>query len=269
MTIILTILVKILNIIKHIAKGLLYLVKLCFKPFLALSIFVIKPIALKLYKYYLLIKNKLDKSPLLKSRIGLIVYNRNIINIAFAIIAITLASTNILQAAEATSEEIVVKANFDVKKHSSYINTSGIAFANILNITEASETTDNSNITDGEINWPIACNTTPTTYWGHVNNARDFACPIGTPIYAAESGTVHISFTGQWGHGYGNAIDLYSDNGLMTRYAHMSNFNVNEGDYVNRGDVLGYVGMTGRTTGPHLHFEVWINGIAHSPLNYL
>lgn len=124
-------------------------------------------------------------------------------------------------------------------------------------------------VTGGKLNWPVGCRNNLTTYWGHPNRARDIACSYGTPIYAAESGTAYISFSGSWGHGYGNTIDIRSANGLMTRYAHMSSFNVNSGQYVNRGDVIGFVGMTGRTSGPHLHFEVLINGVAVDPINYL
>jgi len=298
-TIILTILVKLLNIARFIAKGLYKLIKLVFKPFIALIVFVIKPLVLKSYKYYLLIKSRLDKSPLLKSKIGLVLYNRYLIHVMLAIIAITVASTNILQATEIqksrdtnsqkTSEEIIEKANFQKTKQQNYINTDGLIIANVSKLAEknheqeiafSSNTSSliatavlsteqkNNTVSESYLQWPVDSRNAPTTYYGHVNNARDFPCPVGTPIYAAESGTANISFTG-YGHGYGNAIDLSSDNGLMTRYAHMSSFNVSDGQYVNRGDVIGFVGMTGRTSGPHLHFEIWINGMAYNPLNYL
>ncbi|MBI2415227.1 MAG: M23 family metallopeptidase [Candidatus Kerfeldbacteria bacterium] len=127
----------------------------------------------------------------------------------------------------------------------------------------------NGAITGGKLNWPVGCRNTPTTYWGHANRARDIPCPVGTPIYAAEAGTAYITFTGQWGHGYGNAIDVRSANGLVTRYAHLSSFNITNGQSVSRGQVIGFVGMTGRTSGPHIHFEVIINGVAYDPIGFI
>ncbi|MFA6475575.1 MAG: M23 family metallopeptidase [Patescibacteria group bacterium] len=123
-------------------------------------------------------------------------------------------------------------------------------------------------VTAGQFNWPVGCHGAMTTYWGHPNRARDFPCPIGTPIYASTEGTVRINSTGQWGGGYGNSLDIYGPNGIKTRYAHMSAFAVSGGQYVSRGQVIGYVGMTGRTTGPHLHFEININGVNYDPISF-
>ncbi len=126
-----------------------------------------------------------------------------------------------------------------------------------------------SKVTGGTFNWPVACHSAMTTYWGHAGRGRDISCGIGQPIYAATDGVAKISFTGSWGHGYGNAIDINGPNGVMTRYAHMSAFNINNGQRVSRGDVIGFVGMTGKTSGPHLHFEIHMNGVAYDPINYL
>ncbi|MCL1874403.1 MAG: M23 family metallopeptidase, partial [Clostridiales bacterium] len=88
----------------------------------------------------------------------------------------------------------------------------------------------------------------------------------GTPIYAAESGKViFASYSG----GYGNLVKIDHGDGLHTWYAHMSKFSVKVGDSVSKGQQVGAIGTTGRTTGPHLHFEVRINGTAYNPLNYL
>lgn len=124
-------------------------------------------------------------------------------------------------------------------------------------------------VTGGTFNWPLACHSAMTTYWGHAGRGRDISCGVGQPIYAATDGVARISFTGAWGHGYGNAIDISGPGGVMTRYAHMSAFNVSNGQRVSRGQVIGFVGMTGRTSGPHLHFEIHINGVAYDPINYL
>ncbi|MFC4293962.1 M23 family metallopeptidase [Novosphingobium tardum] len=94
----------------------------------------------------------------------------------------------------------------------------------------------------------------------------DFRGPIGAPIHAAANG--RISFAGQRS-GYGNCIEIDHGNGLMTRYAHMSAFRAHIGQEVAAGDVIGAIGSTGRSTGPHLHFEVRINGSAVNPRPFL
>lgn len=123
-------------------------------------------------------------------------------------------------------------------------------------------------VTGQKLNWPVGCHSTPTTYWGH-GLARDIPCPMGTPIYAAESGTVYIRNTAGYGGGYGLYVDMVHGNGMTTRYAHLSAFNVSNGQYVNRGQVIGFVGSTGRSSGPHLHFEVTVNGVKQEPLYYI
>lgn len=94
----------------------------------------------------------------------------------------------------------------------------------------------------------------------------DFRGPMGAPIYAAAKG--RVSFVGQKA-GYGNVIEVSHDNGLVTRYAHMSAFRSRVGQQVAPGDVIGAIGSTGRSTGPHLHFEVRINGRAVNPRPFL
>jgi murein DD-endopeptidase MepM/ murein hydrolase activator NlpD len=94
----------------------------------------------------------------------------------------------------------------------------------------------------------------------------DFGGGYGAPIFAAESGTV-IS-AGSRG-GYGNAIVIDHGGGTTTLYAHQSRFAVSGGAQVSRGQVIGYIGSTGYSTGPHLHFEVRINGATTDPAPYL
>ena len=94
----------------------------------------------------------------------------------------------------------------------------------------------------------------------------DFRGPIGAPIYAAAKG--RISFAGQK-QGYGNCIEVDHGNGLMTRYAHMSAFRARLGDAVAAGQVIGAIGSTGRSTGPHLHFEVRIHDRPVNPRPFL
>lgn len=94
----------------------------------------------------------------------------------------------------------------------------------------------------------------------------DFKGPIGAPIYAAAAGTV--SFVGGQ-QGYGNTVEIDHGYGLMTRYAHMSGFRARVGQQVEAGQVIGLIGNTGRSTGPHLHFEVRINDRAVNPRPFL
>lgn len=123
-------------------------------------------------------------------------------------------------------------------------------------------------VTGGSLNWPVGCRSAATTYYGH-GFARDIACPSGTPIYAAEAGTAYIRNSGGYGGGYGNYVDVVHAGGMTTRYAHMSAFNITSGQAVSRGQVIGFVGSTGRSSGPHVHFEVHINGVRQEPLNYI
>lgn len=107
------------------------------------------------------------------------------------------------------------------------------------------------------------------------HNAVDIGAPSGSPIYAANSGTVvsscgsctHYSAWCSCGGGYGNYIWILHDNGYETIYGHMSSTCVSTGAYVTAGQLIGYVGSTGWSTGPHLHFELRINGVRSNPMN--
>ena len=94
----------------------------------------------------------------------------------------------------------------------------------------------------------------------------DFKGPIGAPIYAAAQGTV--SFVGVKA-GYGNCVEIDHGNGLMTRYAHMSRFATRVGQPVDAGAIIGAIGNTGRSTGPHLHFEVRMHDRPLNPRPFL
>jgi murein DD-endopeptidase MepM/ murein hydrolase activator NlpD len=94
----------------------------------------------------------------------------------------------------------------------------------------------------------------------------DFAASIGTPIYATADGTiaeVSVKFSG-----YGKMVEIDHGFGYRTRYAHMHEFAVRSGQSVKRGDLIGYVGNTGMSTAPHLHYEVLINGSKVNPVHY-
>lgn len=102
---------------------------------------------------------------------------------------------------------------------------------------------------------------------GRGHKGLDIAAPYGTPIYAAASGTVTRAANKY--DGYGNSVMVANDDGNVTMYAHMSSIAISYGDYVVKGQLLGYVGSTGYATGNHLHFEVRSNGYYLDPLDYV
>ncbi len=95
----------------------------------------------------------------------------------------------------------------------------------------------------------------------------DLAGPVGTPIYATADGTVARS--GWNSGGYGNLVELDHGRGITTRYGHMSKITAQEGSRVTRGQLIGYMGSTGRSTGSHLHYEVRIDGRAVNPIPFM
>ncbi|MCC7059147.1 MAG: M23 family metallopeptidase [Burkholderiaceae bacterium] len=99
-----------------------------------------------------------------------------------------------------------------------------------------------------------------------VHEGLDLSAPKGTPIRAAAAGVVIFA---ERHPGYGNQVDIDHGNGLVTRYAHASRLDVTAGEIVMQGQKIAEVGSTGRSTGPHLHFEVRVDGVATNPLDYL
>ncbi len=106
----------------------------------------------------------------------------------------------------------------------------------------------------------------PTRGASRNHKGIDFGGPIGTPIYATADGIVGRA---RWVGGYGKFIELEHGNQLQTRYGHLSAMNVRAGQRVRKGDVIGFMGSTGRSTGSHLHYEVRIGGVAVNPLGFL
>jgi LysM repeat protein len=117
----------------------------------------------------------------------------------------------------------------------------------------------------GNFIWPLSGYLSQYFWWGH--SGIDIAIPTGTPIAASDSGTV--IFSGWNTGGYGNLVVIDHGNGFQTYYAHQSLIAVENGQWVGQGEVIGYSGSTGRSTGPHLHFEIRYNGHALDPLAYL
>jgi murein DD-endopeptidase MepM/ murein hydrolase activator NlpD len=94
----------------------------------------------------------------------------------------------------------------------------------------------------------------------------DFPAPVGTPIVAAAGGVV---IAAEYHHQYGNMLEIDHGNDIVTRYAHASRLLVNVGDIVRRGQHIADIGSTGRSTGPHLHFEVLVKGVRQDPHKFL
>jgi murein DD-endopeptidase MepM/ murein hydrolase activator NlpD len=94
----------------------------------------------------------------------------------------------------------------------------------------------------------------------------DISTPQGTKIHSPADGVViAVGVKGA----YGNAVTVDHGFGIMTRYGHMASFNVRPGQRIRRGDVIGFVGSTGRSTAPHLHYEVWVRDQAQNPIHYI
>ncbi|ABM27172.1 M23 family metallopeptidase [Nitratidesulfovibrio vulgaris] len=120
--------------------------------------------------------------------------------------------------------------------------------------------------TEGFISSTFGSRKSPFTSRGEFHKGLDINNRPGTPIWAPARGTV--TFAGTDG-AYGNCVILQHGAGLSTRYAHMQRFVVKEGQSIQRGDIIGYVGSSGRTTGPHLHYEVRVNGVCVNPMRYI
>ncbi|MBP7952181.1 MAG: M23 family metallopeptidase, partial [Sphingorhabdus sp.] len=94
----------------------------------------------------------------------------------------------------------------------------------------------------------------------------DIPGPVGTPIFATADAIVARS---EWVRGYGKFIELSHGNQIETRYGHMSALNVYAGQRVKKGEIIGFMGSTGNSTGSHLHYEVRVSGLAVNPISFL
>ena len=133
----------------------------------------------------------------------------------------------------------------------------------------------NSIVSTGTYIWPLPGYSPGSAYgwrihpiWGDMrfHAGEDIGAPSGTPILAADSGIATVIPSN--GNGYGNYIIINHGGGRTTLYAHMSAFAVSNGQSVTQGQTIGYVGSTGNSTGPHLHFEVRVNGATTDPKSY-
>lgn len=101
---------------------------------------------------------------------------------------------------------------------------------------------------------------------GKMHQGVDIANDRWTPIYASADGVVEVA---QFSSTFGNFVTLNHGNGISTRYGHMQMYLVQPGQFVHRYQIIGYMGNTGRSVGPHLHYEVWVHNSPVNPLAYM
>jgi murein DD-endopeptidase MepM/ murein hydrolase activator NlpD len=124
----------------------------------------------------------------------------------------------------------------------------------------------NSAPVDGPVGSGFGFRSDPFSGRGALHTGLDFPADTGTPVLAAAGGVVlNTEYHAQ----YGQMVEVDHGNGLVTRYAHGSKVMVKAGDLVKRGQVIAEVGTTGRSTGPHLHFEVLVDGVPQDPAKFL
>ncbi|UOF91346.1 peptidoglycan DD-metalloendopeptidase family protein [Fodinisporobacter ferrooxydans] len=129
----------------------------------------------------------------------------------------------------------------------------------------------NSGIASGDYIWPISSHLITSPYGENrgyeFHPGVDIGAPTGTPIWASNNGTV---IDAGWNNGgYGNWVEIDHGNGVVSIYGHMSRIDVQVGQRVTKGQTIGAVGMTGEATGPHLHYEVRVNGVRVNPAPYM
>jgi len=122
-------------------------------------------------------------------------------------------------------------------------------------------------VATGRMLWPSSCRQI-TQYFRWRHSGIDIACGYGKPVYASDSGRV-IKSQGGWNGGYGAMIAIDHGNGKQTVYAHLGKLYVKVGENITKGQVIGAEGSTGRSSGPHLHFEVRVGGVRKNPLYYV
>jgi murein DD-endopeptidase MepM/ murein hydrolase activator NlpD len=119
---------------------------------------------------------------------------------------------------------------------------------------------------EGRITGPFGARIDPFSGEGAFHKGVDISVGYGTPILAPADGVVSFA---DFASGYGRMVVIEHGHGVTTRYGHLSAFAVTDGQHVQRGETIGYVGLSGRSTGPHLHYEVWVRGTPVNPYKYL
>jgi murein DD-endopeptidase MepM/ murein hydrolase activator NlpD len=179
-----------------------------------------------------------------------------------------LASKNHLAGKRSRSQNVLSLTREQEKKLQSEAAALAAADSSIRGQLAAAQGSTDSTPSAAGLVWPVSGPVvSPFGYrWGRLHAGIDIAVGYGTPIHAAAAGTAVLV---GWVSGYGNYTCIDHGGGLATCYAHQSSYAVSQGSQVGQGQVIGYVGCTGHCFGPHLHFEVRINGTPVDPLGYL
>lgn len=166
-----------------------------------------------------------------------------------------------------TVSELVVQAHSVGKgldERTDYLNV--VESELVSNAARSALLPRNTPVVEGFVGSGFGMRTDPFTGEYTMHSGIDFAAPVGTPIFAAAGGVVASA---EPHPAFGNLVTIDHGNGLSTLYAHTSRMVVKAGDIVRKGQQIALVGTTGRSTGPHLHFEVHVNGVAQNPSRYL
>lgn len=174
-----------------------------------------------------------------------------------------------LAGARANSQQALEQTKANEREWVDEANALKAASASVSStITSQSSTPTSTPPSSSGLIWPVSGPITSPfgMRWGSLHPGLDIGAGMGTPIHAAASGRVIVA---AYSGGYGNLIVIDHGNGLATAYAHQSSMAASVGQQVSQGQVIGYVGSTGFSTGPHLHFEVRVNGSPVDPMGYL
>lgn len=171
-------------------------------------------------------------------------------------------------------EEAIRKANEARAKKTQYSSRSSVSSTAYQKSATTYQNSYTGNLGSGMLGWPVPGSRRISSGYGYrsisihsgFHTGIDIPSPMGTPAVAAEAGTV--IFAGYSGS-YGNLMKVQHANGIVTYYAHLSGFVAPVGSSVSKGQTIALIGSTGNSTGPHLHFEVRINGAHTNPLNYV
>ncbi len=185
------------------------------------------------------------------------------ISIKYGVSADTIIATNGLSDSGLLSvgQSLIIPGGQKTTSRTSSTNTSYRAVDIVKDLVKPESAKPQGN----KMQWPtVGYRITQYYSWRHTG--LDIANKTGTPLYAADAGVVEFS---GWSNGYGNNIVINHGGGKKTRYAHASKLYVKKGDEVSKGEAIAAMGSTGRSTGPHIHFEVIVNGQRLNPLNYI
>ena len=187
-----------------------------------------------------------------------------------------------LEALKSEKQQIIDELNSDInalEKEEKQKEADYEALKKELNAALAAESSRSSKSVytgNGQFAWPSNSSTRITSSYGYrthpisgkqsLHRGIDIGAALGSNVLAAESGTV---ITAGWNNSYGYYITINHGGGLVTLYAHNSKLLVSKGDKVTKGQVIAKCGSTGNSTGPHIHFEVQLNGALQNPMNYL